>query len=197
MVLGQERGPNGELHLVSLRDNPRAVPCDAKGGVIVLRPVASLFFGNAECLEDEVCLSVKSRRFGPTSTIHTSGRSTSSVPSFTAPPTQIQRVINAIVKARGATPSTGGGPEHIDRSGGKPTEAAAAAVTGDCCSSSNWPFEARKRQLAPMIGAANVGPETRFILVGLVAFVFGIWRSLDSKVEACVIHQTKRSVTLF
>lgn len=54
MVLGQEKGPNGDMHLVSLRDNPRAVPCDAKDGVIVLHPVASLFFGNAECLRDDV-----------------------------------------------------------------------------------------------------------------------------------------------
>ena len=54
VVLGQERGPNGELHLVSLRDNPRAVPCDPKDSVIVLHPVASLFFGNAEILRDDV-----------------------------------------------------------------------------------------------------------------------------------------------
>ena len=69
MVLGQEKGPNGELHLVSLRDNPRAIPCDAKGGVIVLHPVASLFFGNAECLRDDVrggaCVSIGSMEAVP------------------------------------------------------------------------------------------------------------------------------------
>ncbi|EKU21103.1 sulfate transporter [Nannochloropsis gaditana CCMP526] len=37
-------------HLVSLRDNPRALPCNGGHGIIVLRPVASLFFGNAELL---------------------------------------------------------------------------------------------------------------------------------------------------
>ena len=65
MVLGQEKGPNGEMHLVSLRDNPRAIPCDPKGGVIVLHPVASLFFGNAECLEDDVRRPCRSKLFEP------------------------------------------------------------------------------------------------------------------------------------
>lgn len=41
-------------HLVSLRDNPRAVPCDPSGGIVVLRPVASLFFGNAEVLVERM-----------------------------------------------------------------------------------------------------------------------------------------------
>jgi MFS superfamily sulfate permease-like transporter len=41
-------------HLVSLRDNPRAVPCDPSGGIVVLRPVASLFFGNAEFLVERM-----------------------------------------------------------------------------------------------------------------------------------------------
>lgn len=54
MILGQEKDPHGGLHLVPLRDCPRAVPCDAKTGVAVMRPVASLFFGNAQTLLDDV-----------------------------------------------------------------------------------------------------------------------------------------------
>jgi len=46
----QKAGNQSASHLVSLRDNPRAIPCDPSGGIVVLRPVASLFFGNAECL---------------------------------------------------------------------------------------------------------------------------------------------------
>lgn len=101
---------------------------------------------------------------------------------------QIQRVINAIVEARGAAST--GQPECTDRWGGKPTAAAGAAEAADGCSSSsrNWPFEARKRQLAPMVGTSNVGPETRFILVG-AAVVVEIGRSLDPNIEACARHQ--------
>ena len=50
IVIGQEPiGPNYQAaHLVSLRDNPRAVPCRVQDGVVILRPVASLTFANAQ-----------------------------------------------------------------------------------------------------------------------------------------------------
>lgn len=50
----QKAGNQSTSHLVSLRDNPRAIPCDPSAGIVVLRPVASLFFGNAECLVERM-----------------------------------------------------------------------------------------------------------------------------------------------
>ena len=42
------------LHLLSLRDNPRAIPVNESAGIIVIKPVASLFFGNAELLLETI-----------------------------------------------------------------------------------------------------------------------------------------------
>lgn len=71
VVLGQDHDPHGGRYFVPLRDCPRAVPCDANTGMVVLRPVASLFFGNAQILLDDVSkdgpadlMSVKNAR-GP------------------------------------------------------------------------------------------------------------------------------------
>ncbi len=50
----QRAGIRSTSHLVSLRDNPRAIPCDPSGGIVILRPVASLFFGNAEFLVERM-----------------------------------------------------------------------------------------------------------------------------------------------
>ena len=50
----EEDPDNKTLHLLSLRDNPRAIPVEASTGIIVIKPVASLFFGNAELLLEKI-----------------------------------------------------------------------------------------------------------------------------------------------
>ena len=50
----QPRRRKGTLHFLSLRDNPRAIAVDAAADVIVIKPVASFFFGNADVLLDTI-----------------------------------------------------------------------------------------------------------------------------------------------
>ena len=71
------------LHLLSLRDNPRAIPVEASTGIIVIKPVASLFFGNAELLVETIeeilaCIEAAREMKAATALASSSSRSSSS-----------------------------------------------------------------------------------------------------------------------